>query len=138
VYLTGLGAVNPSIADGAQGAGNTTTNTIAVYFSGTAGTNAFSGLPQCCAALYQLNVTVPTTGLTVGPNFLDIAGPDSYMSYVLVPIAAASSSSETANARTAADTAPPRFHRRAQPTPSLRNPVPRKPFGALKKPGQGQ
>jgi hypothetical protein len=60
------------------------------------------------------------------------------MSYVLVPIAAASSSSETANARTAADTAPPRVHRRAQPTPSLRNPVPRKPFGALKKPGQGQ
>jgi uncharacterized protein (TIGR03437 family) len=141
VYLTGLGTVSPAISDGAPGPATTlsnTTNTIAVDFDGTAGTNDFAGLAPGYSGLYQLNVTVPTTGLTVGPNFLDIAGPDSYMSYVLVPIAAASSSSETANARTAADTAPPRVHRRAQPTPSLRNPVPRKPFGALKKPGQGQ
>jgi hypothetical protein len=78
------------------------------------------------------------TGLTIGANYLGIAGTDAYMSYLLTPIAAASSSSETANARTAAGTAAPRFHRPAQPSPSLRNPGPRKPFGALKKPGQGQ
>jgi uncharacterized protein (TIGR03437 family) len=103
VYLTGLGAVSPAISDGGAGPSSPlswTTNTIGVAFSGTAGTNDFAGLAPGYSGLYQLNVTVPT-GLTAGPNFLDISGPDSSMSYLLIPVAAAAGSG-TANVRTAA------------------------------------
>jgi uncharacterized protein (TIGR03437 family) len=100
VYLTGLGAVSPAITDGAPGPSGPlsyATNTIGVEFSGTTGTNSFAGLAPLYSGLYQLNVTVPA-GLTAGPNFLQISGPDSSMSYLLIPIAAAPANSGTANA----------------------------------------
>jgi uncharacterized protein (TIGR03437 family) len=102
VYLTGLGAVSPAISDGAPGPSGPlsyATNTIGVSFSGTSGTNAYAGLAPTYSGLYQLNVTVPT-GLPAGPNFLTISGPDSSMSYLLIPIAA---STGTASAATPAD-----------------------------------
>jgi uncharacterized protein (TIGR03437 family) len=90
VYLTGLGAVSPAISDGAAGPSGTlsrTTNTIGVAFSGTTGTNGYAGLAPGYSGLYQLNVTVPA-GLTAGANYLAISGPDSSMSYLLIPVAA--------------------------------------------------
>jgi uncharacterized protein (TIGR03437 family) len=125
VYLTGLGSVTPSITDGAVApADATTTNTITVDFSGTAVTNDFSGLAPGLTGLYQLNITLPTTGLTAGPNYLDIAGPDSYMSYLLVPVSTSTStttsSSESPNVRSADTTMPPKFHRPPKGTPSIR------------------
>lgn len=126
-YLTGLGTVSPGIADGALGAGNPTTNTIAVDFSGTTGTNAFSGLASGLAGLYQLNVTVPT-GLTAGPNYLDISGPDSYMSYLLIPVQATASSTTTSSDTKAAIAIAPRFRRPVNGKPSLRNQQTKKPF----------
>jgi uncharacterized protein (TIGR03437 family) len=125
VYLTGLGSVTPSITDGAVApADATTTNTISVDFSGTAVTNDFSGLAPSLTGLYQLNITLPTTGLTAGPNYLDIGGPDSYMSYLLVPVSTSTttttSSSESPNARSADTAMPPKFHRPPKGTPSIR------------------
>jgi uncharacterized protein (TIGR03437 family) len=88
VYLTGLGAVSPTIADGA--AGPTTplanaTGTIAAYISGMPATVGYSGLAPQLAGLYQINLTIPA-GLTAGDNNLAIAGPDSYASVCLIAV----------------------------------------------------
>ncbi len=131
VGLTGLGAVTPSINDGALGAGNTTSGTIAVDFSGTAGTNLFSGLAPGFAGLYQLNMTIPTTGITVGPNYLDLQGPDSYMSYLLLPIQATAPSTAALESPKPQFAIPSRLVRRAKAGPSLRNDQVKKPFSQL-------
>jgi len=89
VYLTGLGAVSPTITDGAAGPAPTlsyATNTITADIGGTTATVTYSGLAPELAGLYQVNVTIPT-GLTNGDNDLDIGGPDSYTSEVLISIA---------------------------------------------------
>ncbi|HWC95417.1 MAG TPA: IPT/TIG domain-containing protein [Candidatus Sulfopaludibacter sp.] len=91
VFVTGLGAVSPTISDGAAGPGSTlsfTSNTITSDINGTAATVTFSGLAPGLAGLYQVNVTIPT-GLTGGDNYLNLAGPDAYTSQVLIPIAGA-------------------------------------------------
>jgi uncharacterized protein (TIGR03437 family) len=85
VYLTGLGAVSPTIADGAAGVAGATTNTITADINGTAATVTYSGLAPQLAGLYQMNVTIPS-GVTSGDNFLDIGGTDSYTSEVLISI----------------------------------------------------
>ncbi len=92
VFATGLGAVSPSVADGAAGPVSPlsqTTNTISAYIGGTQATVGYSGLAPQLAGLYQMNVTVPS-GLTAGANALDIAGPDSYTSEVTIWIAGSS------------------------------------------------
>src|ERR1035438_10532665 len=70
VYLTGLGAVSPTIADGA--AGPTDPNalakavaTITAYIGGVSATVGYAGLAPQLAGLYQINLTVPA-GLTAG------------------------------------------------------------------------
>jgi uncharacterized protein (TIGR03437 family) len=126
-YLTGLGAVTPPIADGALGAGNTTVNTIDVDVSQVAATNGFSGLTGGLAGLYQLNFTVPATGLTVPAYYLDIAGNDavgyldSYMSYPLITVQATSAAASS-------DTRPPiatpsKPHRTRPAGPAVRIPL---------------
>ena len=82
VYLTGLGAVNPAIADGDAGPSiqlANATNTIVAYIGGTEATVSYAGLAPQLAGLYQINLTVPA-GVTAGDNNLDIAGPDTYSS----------------------------------------------------------
>jgi uncharacterized protein (TIGR03437 family) len=89
VYLTGLGAVSPTIPDGAAGPVSTlsqATNAITADINGTTATVSYSGLAPQLAGLYQVNLTIPT-GLTNGANALDIGGPDSYTSEVLISIA---------------------------------------------------
>ena len=88
VYLTGLGAVNPSIPDGSAGPSSPTsnaTNTISADITGTTATVGFAGLAPTLAGLYQVNLTIPS-GLTSGDNVLDIEGPDSYTSEAIIPI----------------------------------------------------
>jgi len=82
VYLTGLGTVTPTVTDGAigpsgplsqsdlNGAGN-----LGVFFNdyvngsfGNQATIAFAGLAPGFAGLYQLNVTIPSSGLGSGDD----------------------------------------------------------------------
>ncbi len=97
VYVSGMGAVSPPIADGTPGPTNPfslTTNTFTVLIGGISATVAYAGLAPELVGLYQINVQVPT-GVPNGDNYLDIAGPDYYSSQALVTIGTAS----TAKAR---------------------------------------
>jgi uncharacterized protein (TIGR03437 family) len=119
VFVTGLGAVTPTIADGAAGPAGVlsfTTNTITAYVGATKATVTFSGLAPQLAGLYQVNVTIPS-GVTAGDNFLGLAGPDAYTAEVLIPIAG-----------TAAATAAPL--RAAKVRASPQSPLPLPPAGA--------
>jgi uncharacterized protein (TIGR03437 family) len=122
VYLTGLGAVSPPIADGAAGPTNpnplsvTPAGTIAAYIGGVSATVSYSGLAPQLAGLYQINLTVPA-GLTAGDNALDIAGPDAYSSECLIAIGAAASSASAVPAYRAV---PHALSRRAATVPTSR------------------
>lgn len=87
VFVTGLGDVFPSIADGAAGVVSATTssNPITADINGTSAMITYAGLAPQLAGLYQVNLQIPT-GLTAGDNVLDISGPDSYSSEALITI----------------------------------------------------
>jgi uncharacterized protein (TIGR03437 family) len=102
VYLTGLGAVSPTIADGA--AGPTDPNalakavaTITAYIGGVPATVGYAGLAPQLAGLYQINLTVPA-GLTAGDQSLAIAGPDAYSSVCLIAVGSSTVSSSVTTA----------------------------------------
>lgn len=104
-YLTGLGPVNPSIADGTPGGSSTlnqSTNTISAVIGGVAATVGYSGLVPGLTGLYQMNITIPA-GVPNGNVSLDITGPDSYSSESILPvgIASAAISANTTPARRA-------------------------------------
>jgi uncharacterized protein (TIGR03437 family) len=69
IYLAGLGAVTPSVADGTQPKGLSTTNSVlAVYFGGVSADTssiAYQGLTPQYPGLYQINVKIP---MTVAPG----------------------------------------------------------------------
>ena len=95
VFLTGLGAVNPTIADGAAGPTGALANavaTITAYIGGVKATVGYAGLAPQLAGLYQINLTVPA-GLTAGDHTLAIAGPDAYSAVCLIAISGATASS---------------------------------------------
>ena len=94
-YLTGLGAVSPTILDGAAGPTNplaNTASTITAYIGGVQATVSYAGLAPQLAGLYQLNLTVPA-GLTAGDHNLAIAGPDAYSTVCLIAIGSPTTSS---------------------------------------------
>ena len=98
VFVTGLGAVSPSVADGAAGPTNPlamATGPIAAYIGGVAATVGYAGLAPQLAGLYQINLTVPA-GVAAGDQNLDIAGPDAYSSECVIAIAAAPASAPAA------------------------------------------
>jgi uncharacterized protein (TIGR03437 family) len=82
LFLTGLGTVTPTVADGALGPTNplsladvNTAGNLSVYFNdfnngstGNKGTIQFAGLAPSLAGLYQINVQVPTGVLGSGDN----------------------------------------------------------------------
>jgi uncharacterized protein (TIGR03437 family) len=63
IYLTGLGAVTPPVADGAGASGLSRSNSVqAVYFGATTADQSsisFQGLAPGYPGLYQINVTIP-------------------------------------------------------------------------------
>ncbi len=79
VYLTGLGEV---------GASGNSTATFTASIGGQAAPVVFTGTQSTVGGGYQMNVTVPS-GVAAGNVYLDISGPDSYNSEVVVPVAAA-------------------------------------------------
>ncbi len=63
IYLTGMGAVTPSIADGTASTGNPLNGSVKpiVYVADQQAAVLFSGLAPGFPGLYQINVTIPTT-----------------------------------------------------------------------------
>jgi uncharacterized protein (TIGR03437 family) len=98
LFLTGLGAVNPAISDGAVGPTNpysVSASTITAFVGGTSAPVGYSGLAPTLAGLYQLNITIPS-GLTAGDNFLDVSAPDAYTAECLIAVSSGSSASPMA------------------------------------------
>jgi uncharacterized protein (TIGR03437 family) len=88
VFLTGLGDVFPTIADGAPGPVeplSRTSNDVLVFMGNKPAEVSYSGLAPTLAGLYQVNVQVPE-GLT-GDVYLDISVGGSYTSQALLPAA---------------------------------------------------
>jgi uncharacterized protein (TIGR03437 family) len=89
VYLTGLGAVNPAIANGDAGPVDPlarTTETLDVHLGNRTAKIVYSGLAPQLRGLYQLNFEVPT-GVSAGNQYLEIGGPDTFNSQILLPVA---------------------------------------------------
>ena len=95
VYLTGLGQVYPTVADGAApplSPFSNTVNTVTADVDGVVATVGFAGLAPTLAGLYQVNVTIPTT-TAEGDHLLDLSvenqntqNLESYTSQVLIPV----------------------------------------------------
>ena len=91
VFVTGLGAVNPSVPDAAPGPVNpfsSAMGTIVASIGGQPANVQFDGLAPQLSGLYQVNVQVPP-GLSDGSVYLSITGPDSTTAESLLPVAAA-------------------------------------------------
>ena len=100
VFLTGLGAVSPTIADGAPGPTGTLSSAVSkiqAYVGGVAASVSYSGLAPQLAGLYQINLTVPT-GVTAGDNSLAIVSPDADASVCLISIGSGASPATAAAA----------------------------------------
>jgi uncharacterized protein (TIGR03437 family) len=97
VFLTGIGLVTPTVADGDPGPSNPTSspvNSFAVNLSSTntAGaqevqaTTTYVGLaPAEVAGLAQINLTIPST-VNSGDNVLEVVGPDSDTFMALISV----------------------------------------------------
>jgi len=104
VFLSGLGTVFPTVADGAAAPGSPpfsfTVNTVSADVDGTAANVVFAGLAPTLAGLYQVNVTIPAT-TSAGNHFLDfsVSNPNStnqfnleaFTQQVLIPVGGGSS-----------------------------------------------
>jgi len=107
LYLTGLGVVTPTITDGALGPSRTLSNSdlnsagnMAVFFNdygpngisvGNLGTISYAGLAPGLAGLYQLNVQVPSSGLTSGDDiYVDVVTDATEVNQIQIPYGTAS------------------------------------------------
>lgn len=119
VYVTGLGDVFPSIADGAAGTVSATSNAITADVGGIAATVAYAGLAPGLVGLYQVNIQIPS-GVTNGDNTLDIGSKDgtSYTIEALIPVTGGVAPTAVPGARLNVQRRPPtgtRFHRWEKP-----------------------
>lgn len=88
IYLTGLGAVTPAIADGTASTGNPLNKAVnpIVYIADQQAAVLFSGLAPGFPGLYQINVTIPTT-ITSGSNYpVGILTANAFHDQVFVPV----------------------------------------------------
>jgi uncharacterized protein (TIGR03437 family) len=101
VFLTGIGAVFPTVPTGGLG-GTTTLNqttpgTVKAFVDNLAADVSYAGLAPGLAGLYQVNVKVPDNA-AAGNVFLDIATPDAYTSQVALPVGSAQAASPLSRA----------------------------------------
>lgn len=89
VFVTGLGAVMPSVPDGTPGPpSSSASNAIAAWIGGQPASVLFDGLAPQLSGIYQINVKVPHD-LSDGTYYLSIAGPDFDTSEALLPVTSA-------------------------------------------------
>ena len=87
IYLTGMGTVNPPVADGVGA--TVLTNTVAqpvVLVGGMQGNVAFSGLAPGFPGLYQMNVTLPVFPAGQGTLPLAISTSNAFHDQVVIPV----------------------------------------------------
>ncbi len=126
LYLAGMGAVSPSVTDGAAAPSSplsNTTATPAIYLYDSSGNSAtptvtFSGLAPGFAGLYQINFTIPS-GLVAGDAEIEIEGPDSDSLEALLPLST-STSAATPAARVKSPSQRPHLTRHRLPAGQLR------------------
>lgn len=96
VFLTGLGAVFPTIAAGAAGGttdlNKTLPNSVVGYIDNLTAEVSYAGLAPGLSGLYQMNVKVPDNAST-GNVFLGLTTPDGETSQVALPVGSAQASS---------------------------------------------
>ena len=89
IFLTGLGDVFPTVADGAPGGSptfNTTTNLPTAKVGGIAAQVFFSGLAPTLSGLYQVNIQIPASA-PAGDLLLGIGGVGAFTSQLSIPVA---------------------------------------------------
>ncbi len=104
LYLTGMGAVSPSVGDGTAAPSSplsTTTSQPSIYMYDSAGnyinpTVTYSGLAPGFAGLYQINFTIPS-GLVSGDEALEVQGPDSDTLEAILPYTSTASAAVPAD-----------------------------------------
>jgi len=115
IFVTGLGDVNPAVADGAPGPANPlslATNAITVYIGGQQATTSFVGLAPGLIGLDQINVQVPS-GVSSGSVSLEVSGPDFISIESTLPVGGSTAAAAMAT--------PPRPHvQRGAKHPELR------------------
>jgi uncharacterized protein (TIGR03437 family) len=88
IFLTGLGAVSPSVPNGSLGPSNPLSQVTAplrVFIGGIESTIVFSGLAPGVPGLYQLNCVVPQNAPD-GDDYVDIETPNAYYSQATVNV----------------------------------------------------
>lgn len=88
VYLTGMGAVTPTIADGTASTGNPLNKSVnpIVYIADQQAAVLFSGLAPGFPGLYQINVTIPMTISSAGNYPVGILTGNAFHDQVFIPI----------------------------------------------------
>lgn len=89
IYLTGMGAVNPPVADGRAGGSNPLNQSVSaarVLVGGQPATLLYNGLAPGFPGLYQINVTLPTLFSGGGNLPLAIETNNAYHDQVDIPI----------------------------------------------------
>jgi uncharacterized protein (TIGR03437 family) len=91
VFLSGMGAVNPAIADGTATGTNPLSkiaaSPIAMYIAGQiADTSAYTGLAPGYPGLYQINVVVPLAIFSSGNVPMAISTPNAFHDQVSLPV----------------------------------------------------
>jgi uncharacterized protein (TIGR03437 family) len=88
VYLTGMGAVTPPLADGTASTGNPLNKTVQpiVYIADQQANVIFSGLAPGFPGLYQINVTIPMTISSAGNYPVGILTNNAFHDQIFIPV----------------------------------------------------